>query len=186
MKSTRLKRPSVRRAALLILGGALVFGCGRLKDPTSTADVGSVEVALSLPDGSSITSVEWKVLSATNGVLASGTLNTTGDRTASFISSIPSGTGDTVSMSAMTSAGVSCAGTSTVFDVLAAQSVTVNVNMICGNMSSGGDAGTLGSVIVTGTIVPGDHCPALTSWFITPQETTGSSPIDVSITAVDA
>jgi hypothetical protein len=190
MENTLPGRASIRRGALFILSGMLslqLVACGNTKDaPANAGDVGNVQVALSLPDGSSITSVAWKVLSASNAVLASGTLNTTGPRTPSFISSMPPGTGDTLNMTAMTSTGVSCAGTSQPFDVVAGMSVTVDVNIICGNMAPSGDAGTLGSVVVTGTIVPGDNCPALTSWFITPQETMGSNPIDVSVMAADA
>jgi hypothetical protein len=159
---------------------ALCIGCspsGNAEGPT-----GEVELALSLPDGTSVTSVSWKILSASNATLVSGTLNTSGSQRPSFIASLVAGTGDTVSMDATTSTGVSCTGKSAPFDVVAGQAVNVAVNVLCGGTSS--DAG-IGSVVVSGTIVAGDHCPTLTSWLVSPQAAAAPDPIDVTVGASD-
>ena len=42
---------------------------------------------------------------------------------------------------------------------------TVAVDLLCGNVPPS-DAGTLGSLVVTAKLVPGDNCPALAGWFI--------------------
>lgn len=162
--------------------GAFLSGC--VGADQRDGDLGQVNLALTLPDGSTINSVAWKVLSSSSAVLASGTLNTTGTRMSSFIASLAAGTGDTVNLTAATSTGVNCAGTSAPFDVLAGQATMVAVNILCDG--SGGGAGNLGSIVVSGTVVPGDHCPTLTGWFITPQSTVGTSPVDVSVMASDA
>jgi hypothetical protein len=145
--------------------------------------VGEVKLALSLPDGTAVNSVAWKILSASNTVIVSGTLNTAGSHTPSFIASLPAATGDKVNMTATTTAGVSCAGTSAPFNVVVGQSVSVAVNILCEGTVA--DAG-IGSVVVSGTVVAGDHCPTLTAWLIAPQQSAAADPIDVTITAADS
>ncbi len=119
--------------------------------------VGEVHRALTLPNGTSIDSVDWQVLSSSNSVVEMGTLNTTGARSPSFISSVPTGMGYTVSMTATTSTNTTCVGSSSPFSVAAGQATMVNVNILCSAMVA--DGGTLGSVVVTGMVVAGDHCP---------------------------
>jgi hypothetical protein len=170
------------RGACLMLGALLSLNCAGAKVPEG--DLGQMRFALVLPDGESVSSVSWKVLSATNAVVASGTLNTTGSREISFISSMPPGAGDTIEMTATTSTGVACVGTSSPFSVVAGQSMPVTVNLQCDVTPS--DGGTSGSVVVSGAIVPGDHCPTLASYFISPQQTMGSSPIDVTVMGADS
>lgn len=166
-----------------MLGTLLAMSCSNVptvNDPT----VGQVQIALTLPDGTSVDVVSWKILSSSSSVLAMGTLNTSGTRTPSFISSLPPGAGYTVSMTATTSANVTCSGVSSAFAVTAGMATPVSVNLLCSGLVA--DGGTLGSVIVTGNVVPGDHCPVLTAWLITPQSATGTTPIDISVTASDA
>jgi len=172
----------IGRGALLLVGALFSLNCAG--DKTPDADLGQVRFALMLPDGESVSSVSWKLLSAANAVVASGSLNTSGSRTISFISSMPPGMGDTVQMTAMTSTGVSCMGTSSSFNVVSGQSVPVSVNLQCDVTPS--DGGALGNVVVSGAIVPGDHCPTLASEFISPQQTVGTSPIDVTVTGADS
>ena len=183
MKNRHGVRSPTKRGTFFLLGALLTLGCGKEKPPTDQ-DVGEVHLALTLPDGTSINNVNWKVLSSTNAVVEMGMLNTAGNRSPSFISSLPTGTGYTVAMTATTDANVVCSGNSSAFDVTGGQATTVTVNILCS--ATVADGGTLGSVVVTGMIVAGDNCPALTGWFITPQSTTGHSPVDVSVTANDA
>ncbi|HVY40667.1 MAG TPA: hypothetical protein VHM31_22165 [Polyangia bacterium] len=172
-----------RRVTFALLGALLAVSCTN-EPAANDPSVGQVQLALTLPDGTSVNTVEWKVLSSSSAVVSMGTLNTSGTRTPSFISSLPAGTGYTVSMTATTSANVTCTGTSAAFTVTAGLATPVSVNLLCSGLVA--DAGTLGSVVVTGSVVPGDHCPALTAWFIAPQSATGTTPIDVSVTATDA
>lgn len=173
----------LRRGTIVLAGVLLAAGCTNER-AANDPNVGEVQLALMLPDGTAISSVDWKILAASSSVVAMGTLNTLGTRSPSFIASLASGTGYTVNMTATTSQNTTCSGTSSAFNVTGGQATPVSVNLLCSG--SVADAGTLGSVVVTGTVVPGDHCPALTGWFITPQATTGTAPIDVSVTASDA
>lgn len=163
--------------------------CDLGKDLPSAANSGvkggSIQFALALPDGSSISSVAYKVFSSTGTIVASGSVNTTGGRTPSFITSLAAATGDTVSLTAVTSTGDTCTGTSAPFNVVSGGLATVAVDLLCGNVPSS-DAGTLGSLVVTAKLVPGDNCPMLAGWFITPQETMGASPVDVAVMATDS
>ncbi len=182
MNDRHRARPG-RRGLFVLLGTLIAVSCANeraVNDPS----FGQVQLALTLPDGTSINTVDWKILSSSSAVLAMGTLNTSGSRSPSFISSVPSGTGYTVNMTATTSTNVTCAGVSSAFSVAAGQATPVSVNLLCSGVVS--DAGTLGSVVVTGTVVPGDHCPALTAWFISPQSAAAGTPIDISVTASDA
>ena len=146
---------------------------------------GRVVMALTAPDGTTISAVSWTVQSSSNVTIASGTTNTshTG-ATASFIAGIPSGTGDVVTMTAVTSGGTTCAGTSAPFDVADNKTTSVNITLNCApTMADGG----LGAVVVTGTLVAGDNCPTLTAWSISPQTAAANGgAIDVGITAADA
>jgi len=147
---------------------------------------GHVVMALSVPGGLNISSVTWVVLSSSNDTLASGTTNTSRvGATASFIVGIPPGTGDVVTMTATTDKGTMCTGTSNAFDVAANQTSSVSITLNCAPSVS--DAGSLGSVVVTGTVVAGDNCPTLTGWMISPQTAAANGgQVDVSVTAADA
>lgn len=169
-----------RHATKVILFALLMFGCGQNLADDST---GQLNLVLALPDGTSVSSVAWQVRSSSNAVVISGTLSTAGSHTPSFIASLPPSTGNTVRMTATTSAGVDCIGVSAPFDVIAGQSVAVAVSIVCGDVQA---VPVSGSVAVSGTLVPGDHCPALTSWLIAPQASAAADPIDVTVVATDA
>jgi hypothetical protein len=166
---------------LSLLGITTLIGCER----PDSSDVGVVKLALSLPNGATVGSVGWTVLSSSNAVLASGTTDTSNPSSTPSVSvGLPPGNGDTVSMTATTSQGASCSGTSAPFDVSVGHLVPVSVTLNCGNVTP--DAG-LGSVVITGILVPGDSCPVLTSWLVSPLETASAGgTIDVGVTATDA
>jgi hypothetical protein len=178
---------SMLRKTLFVVAAAVaaVTGAGCQNSPGIIGGEGRVVMALTAPDGTTISSVSWTVQSSSNVTIASGTTNTshTG-ATASFIAGIPSGTGDVVTMTAVTSGGTTCAGTSSPFDVADNKTTSVNINLNCSpTMADGG----LGSVVVSGTLVAGDNCPTLTAWSISPQTAAANGgTIDVSVTAADA
>ena len=152
----------------------------------SSADEGQVVLALTIPGGATISSVSWTVKSSSNQLLASGTTNTSrSGATASFAVGLVAGTGYVVTMTATTSAGETCTGSSSPFNVVASQTSPVSINLNCQAVviADGG----FGSVVVMSTVVPGDSCPALASWTISPEAAAASGGrIDVSATATDA
>jgi hypothetical protein len=153
---------------------------------TASGPTGHVNLAFVLPGGTIVSSVAWKVFSATGAALASGIINTTNpNSTPTVIVGLPAGTGDTVTMTTTTSGGATCAGTSAPFNVVAGQmTLQVPVTLTCGTVTSDGG---FSSVVVSGTIVPGDNCPALVSWSLSPQQTAANGgTIDVSGTASDS
>jgi hypothetical protein len=171
--------------ALVLLAAICGLSC-QSQSGGSSADEGQVVLALTIPGGATISSVSWAVKSSSNQPVASGTVNTsrTG-ATASFAVGLQAGTGYVVTLTATTSAGDTCSGSSSAFNVVASQtSPTVNVNLICGSVTVDGG---LGSVLVTGTVVPGDSCPVLASWTISPDTAAANGgQIDISATATDA
>jgi hypothetical protein len=164
-----------------LLGGASLVGC----QLPASSEAGQIGLAFTLPGGATVGSVSWTVFSSSSAVLASGTTDTRNPRsTPSFSIGLAPGVGDTVSMTAATSQGAICSGTSAPFDVTVGQLVSVGVSLSCGNVTT--DAG-VGSVVITGTLVSGDNCPVLTSWLASPLETASAGgTIDVSVTATDA
>ena len=172
--------------ALVLLGAICGVSCQSQSGGLS-ADEGQVVLALTLPGGATISSVAWTVKSSSTQVLASGTTNTSrSGATASFGVGLQAGTGYVVTMTATTSAGDTCSGSSAAFNVVANQtSPPVSVNLNCGTIAT--DGGGLGSVLVTGTVVPGDSCPALASWTISPETAAANGgQIDIAATATDA
>jgi hypothetical protein len=139
----------------------------------SSADQGQVILALTIPGGATISSVAWTVKSSSNQLLASGTTNTSrSGATGSFAVGLAAGTGDVVTMTATTSNGDTCSGSSAPFNVVANQTSPVSVSLNCGAVTADGG---LGSVVVTGTVIPGDSCPALATWTISPETAAASA-----------
>jgi hypothetical protein len=173
----------IPKIATMFLFVAASVGCQSTDNASS--DPGELRLALTLPGSVTIDAVAWQVLSSTSAVIASGTIDTSHAGAAASLSvGVPAGTGDTVKMSAMTSTGATCMGTSPAFNVTAGMTVPVGVTLNCSSTSTGGG---LGSVVVTGMVVEGDNCPVLSSWMLSPQQTAASGgTIQVSAMATDA
>jgi hypothetical protein len=144
-------------------------GCSDAADggPTNSNLVTS-HLALSLPTGANIASVGYRVLSSEDVTLAAGTIDVSQSGASLSLDLILApGSGDVIELSAVTSAGATCAGTSAPFDVTPGQPVFVGLTLICG-----GDQPDTG------------HCPTVQSWGVTP--VVASVPlgtIDVGVTA---
>ncbi len=169
---------------LVFLAATCGVSCQSQSDGWS-GDEGRVVLALTLPGGATISSVSWTVKSSSNQVLASGTTNTSrSGATASFAVGLQTGTGEVVTMTATTSTGDTCTGSSAPFNVVTNQTSSVSVNLNCGAVTADGG---LGSVVVTGTVVPGDNCPVLASWTISPETAAANGgQVDINATATDA
>ena len=169
--------------ALLIV--ACVMGCQDLPSVVSGPE-GRVLLALVLPGGgATISNVSWTVKSPSNQVVASGSIDTSrSGASASFALGLANSKGYVVTMAAKTSGGDTCSGSSAPFDVVAGQTTPVSISLICPFVTP--DAG-LGSILVTGTVVPGDNCPALAFWSTSPETAAANGgQIDVTGTATDA
>ena len=167
---------------MVFVGAAFVASLGCRN--TGSNEVGELTFAIALPDSTEVHSVDWVLHSSGGAVIEMGSIDTTNAKvTASLAAVLPAGTGDTITMSGTSTAGVLCTGTSQAFDVLAGGTTMVSVNMICGSVTP--DGGT-GMVVVTSTIVAGDSCPLLTTSLIEPRVTAIASPIHLTATASDA
>jgi hypothetical protein len=166
--------------ASALAASVVAVNCSKRED-TGT---GSVRLALSLPNGTTLNFVDWKILSSTGTTLRSGTVNTSDPAaTPSVDTSCPASTGDTVQMTGTTSDGTSCSGTSMAFNVTAGGTTMVGLTITCGG---GTPVQNNGSVVVNGTVVVGNNCPLLTSWVASPLTSSTSGLIDVAVTASDA
>jgi hypothetical protein len=184
MINTRAGVPSLR-SRLVALSVLLAAGAGACDNKVTPVDnLGEVRLAVVLPSGDEIHAVDWVIHSSTGSVVIQGTINTTNAKSSpGLVAALPAGNGDTLTMSATTTEGVGCTGTSAPFNVVAGATATVNVNILCSSIVS--DAGT-GTIIAHGTVVAGDSCPVLTSSLISPQQTAIADPVAVTAAASDS
>jgi hypothetical protein len=157
----------------VVLGGAVTFGAGAVPlacsgspsesgggqasnstTPSSPGDgAGTVGFALTLPGGTVVSTVTYELLtsSGTPVVLPSapnpGTVNVTSSAAIAFLlGGVPVATGDSISLTASIPGGGTCQGSASGFNVTAAGTTNVTVQMLCS--LPGPDAG---NVFVTGT-----------------------------------
>jgi hypothetical protein len=173
-------------AAVALLGGAVAVNCSS-KRPGPTGPDGVVSMALSLPSGVTISSVSYTIHSnqpASPPADKTGTVNTSNSMaTASVETSYPASTNDTVTMTATTSDGAPCTGTSPEFVVTSGGQALVGLTLTCGLLPADGGAG---SVRVNATVVDNsDICPVLNAWSVSPLTTGPTGTIDVSSAASD-
>jgi hypothetical protein len=174
-------------AATALLGGAMAVNCSKSSDNNS----GVVRLALHVDPNFTVNSVHWQINSSTTMDIKHGDINTSDiNSTASVDTSCPTGSGYRVVMTATATDtmgnSVPCTGTSPApgFNVTAGGSVMVGVSLVCGGSTP--PPTDQGHVVVNGTIVAGDNCPVVTSWMVSPLQTSAGKLIDVAATATDA
>jgi hypothetical protein len=156
----------------------VVAGCSDAHNgDTENSNVGesglvTSRLALSLPAGSNISSVNYRALSSADATLAAGAIDVSeSGASLSLDLVLAPGTGDVVQLSAETSTGAACAGTSAPFDVTLGQPTFVGLALVCG-----GDQPT------------SSRCPDVQSWGVTPVEASvpfGTIAVGVTASAPD-
>jgi hypothetical protein len=175
-------------AALALLSGAVSVNCSKTSDNNSSnAPDGLLKMALTLPSGLTISQVNYTIHSAqpTNAPAdKTGTIPTGNAQAAPGVeTSYPASTNDTVTLSAVTSDGEACTGTSVPFAVVAGSQTPIMVTLTCGLLTP--DASS-GSVRVSGTVVDQtDICPTLDSWSVSPLTTGPTGSITLASAASD-
>jgi hypothetical protein len=166
---------------MAVVGIAAQAGCER---PPGTEASDAVAIALTSPAGVVIAEVRWTVLSSSDQIVASGTIDASGPgASVSFGIGLPPGADDLVQMTATTAEGATCTGASERFDVLGSSTLSVAVALLCSYLVV--DAGA-GSITVTGTLIPGDSCPTIDHWSISSAEAvSGGAAIAVAVSAID-
>ncbi|HVZ71347.1 MAG TPA: hypothetical protein VHJ20_03145 [Polyangia bacterium] len=172
-------------AAATLLGSVVTVNCSK-GSGSDDKTVGHVSLDLKLASGATVSSVHYLI----HAGMPSGIADVNGDinisdvnSTTSAFHSFPASTGDVVTLTAMTSTGTSCTGTSSPFAVTAGNTASVAVTLVCGGSVPTQGSGSVG---IGGTIVEGDNCPLLTSWSASPLQTSVGATIDVSGAATDA
>ena len=140
-----------------------------------------------LPSGSTLTTINYKILSSSSAQLAGGSFNVSDPHaTVSLDIVVPvtatGDAGDTVNLTATSSTGESCTGTSAAFPVLAGTNPAVTMTLTCGTGSAAGQTGNIG---ITATVVEGDNCPSILSAVVGPDETSVGGSAMVIATASD-
>jgi Concanavalin A-like lectin/glucanases superfamily len=172
-----------------MLAGVFGASCQRARP-----DLGSVSLALTLPSGSHINQVHYVIHAGMPGGIAdvSGNINTTDQSaTPTAFVSFPASTGDTVTLTADTTGmpPIHCSGVGASFTVLAGQQAEAAIVLMCGGGQAAG-TGNNGNVHINGTVSEiggtGDNCPQVTSWTVSPFETSApTGTIDVTADATD-
>jgi hypothetical protein len=191
---TRNSMKATALAATVLLGGVVGANCSKGSKGDDTT--GNISLALTLPGGVSINSVDYRIHAGAAqapavGPIAdvTGTINTSDpNATASVAHSFPASTGDTVTLMATTAGGVSCTGTSMPFSLMAGGEAHVSVTVLCGTGGTTNPTQPDGTVYVDGTftVVSGNVCPLLTSWVASPLQTSVGATISVGGTATDS
>jgi hypothetical protein len=172
--------------AVALLTAAIAMSCSGKRQPPPGPD-GMLSMALTLPTAVTISSVAYTIHSAqptSPPADKSGTINTSNSMaTASVETSYPASSADTVTLTATTSDGEPCTGTSPQFAVVSNGQALVGVTLTCGLLTPDGGPG---SVRLTATIVDNsDICPVLNAWSVSPLTTGPTGTIDVSSMATD-
>jgi hypothetical protein len=183
-----MKKPAkmTAAAALVLLGGAVALNCNSKRTDGNTPD-GMLTLALTLPSGLTISQVNYTIHSAQPTAPPAdktGVINTgNGMAQPGVETSYPASTNDTVTLTATTSDGESCSGTSAAFPVLSNMQAMVSVTLTCGLLTPDGGPG---SVRVNGNVVDQtDICPTLDSWSVSPLTTGPTGSIDLTSAASD-
>jgi hypothetical protein len=158
--------------AITLASGAMAVNCSKKSDKD---DVGSVGLALVLPGGGIVSTVNYTI--SGNGITpimgmidvsAAGTTTAT-----ALVSGLAGGTYN-VAMTASSSDGQSCSGMAP-FTVVANQTAMANVILQCSRV------GTRGSVAINGRL---DQCPLITSLSATSLQGVVNGPaINISVVA---
>ncbi len=180
-----IRSSTVRVAALAVAlsGGGIAINCS--KGNSNAGTTGKVSLAFTLPSGAKINDVAYDIKAGAPAGIpdVTGHINTADpNATASVEHSFPVSTGDTVTLDATTTTGVTCHGVSTAFDVTSGGVARVSVTLVCGAATNPTEGG---SVIVNSTVVEGNACPYLTSYVASPLQTSVGATIDVAAAAAD-
>lgn len=135
------------------------------------ADAVTGHFALSLPAGSTIASVSYQVFSSAGVALLAGAIDLSEQSAQLSLDLVLApAQGDVVALSAQTSAGAVCAGTSAPFDVVAGRPSFISLTLVC-----------------SGDQPSSSRCPTIQSWAVTPtQVSVPDGLIDVAVTAGDS
>jgi hypothetical protein len=146
-------------------------------------DVGTVQLRLTAPDGLTVNSVTYTVKSGSTILLGPSTFDVSDPNAAPSLDiALPPSTGDTITLTAVATNGHQFTGTSSVFNIVSGQVTLVSV-LLTDTVPSTSQPGT---VDVTGTIVPNDNPPVITSVIVAPSQTSVGANISVTVTATDA
>jgi hypothetical protein len=137
---------------IAFIAAVALAACSKAPDPdqgpaggppavANDGSTGTLNLRLILPDGESLGPVSY-TLSGASGTVQSGTVSVSHSQSIDFqLATIPAGSGYTIALSSGTDAGVSCFGSSGPFAVVAHQTVSETVQLIC--VDAAGDGGNL-------------------------------------------
>jgi len=171
-----MNRPNAR--FLLIVFAALLFaihGCSS-PGPDLGDETGSIDLAVTLPDGSTVEEVQYHITGNGQDLSGSMAVGGPGQTVSIHVGSLPAATGYLITLTATTSTDVSCAGNAN-FDIVAANTTAVAVLLQCQLTTADGD------LVVDGTF---NYCPQITSLTVAPLSSGLGTPIVLTSTATDA
>lgn len=159
-------------------------GCSRQgaalrSDAGPLQDLGQVGLALILPDGTLVSSVRFVLNDAEGVTIRQGDINLGTDHGATVsavIGAVRAGEGYAVTLGTDLGTAGTCQGMSAPFAVVATETTTVSVLLLCRAIANSG------SVIVGGVM---DLCPVVASFSISPLSVSVGATIDVSAVGFD-
>jgi hypothetical protein len=178
-----IRRSKALRTLLTGLALSLVVGAVNCSKGGSNSDTGALRLALSVPGGFTVTTVDYLVRSGAATTLLSGSFDISDPNAAPSLDlALPPSTGDTITLTAHAVGGHTFTGTSTAFNIVSGSTTLVNVTL---TDTAGPPATPDGIVIVVGTIVPNDNPPVVDSVVVAPSQTSVGANIGVTAIAHD-
>jgi cysteine-rich repeat protein len=152
-------------------GSNVADGNGAGPEITEANNLGSLEMNLVLPNGSTITSVAYSVVGP---VTRTGSINVGNaqNTVSGYVLGLPAGT-YAVSLTTTTSTGITCRGTANA-TVIAGQPASVSVTINCGTA-----AANQGSLAINGSFTFNSTC-SLDSMSVFPLQSAVGAPIDLT------
>jgi cysteine-rich repeat protein len=132
--------------ALAALSGSAFVGCTAQQDTvgTESKNVGSVEMQLRLPSGSTIDSIHYDVSRTASSYDNAGDVPVQNSTLVRFqVGHIPAAAGYTMNLSATTKDGFACTAQAVQFDVLAGKTSAIQMQLHCGNGDTTGKDGNV-------------------------------------------
>ncbi len=179
----------VRRAILfgvcLATAGAMACSGSRNQQSVEHAEnTGTVGLSLQVAAGLSISQVNWTIHNPS--LLAAdmtGTVDVSQSQTIQFVvGGLPAGGGYTVTLSATTSTGLSCGGSSA-FSITASSTSNVTANVVC--YAASVDAGNAGSATIGGSVSVANECAAVSTLSASPSSANVGGVIGLLAQGVD-
>lgn len=155
------------KTGLTLVLSAFLAGACAADLPANTGSVGSAELSLSLPDSTTLASIDYRV--KRSGYESTGSVPLDDSQEITFqVGGIPAASGYAITLKGTTSQGTECFAGPVSFDITEAVTAVIRLKLVCGARSSGSNTGT---ARIDVSVDQGDECPIIDGLTALPSST---------------